>query len=135
MIDDFFQRYADAFLTSDSTFIDQAYEFPMTFYTETGDDVSFDKSAFGENTLKLLDIYQRLAIGNIEFNVAEQSEISPALQLVTIIWRFADQADQLVYSATTRYLLRMTDHGPRIKAVFVVDETSKLNRLLSEQQE
>ena len=54
MIEKFIELYAAAFLSFTPNYISDVYEFPMTFYAESGDTVSFDKEPFVENAKKLI---------------------------------------------------------------------------------
>ena len=129
MLVNFFEFYAAAFLSFNPGFIDSVYEFPMTFYTENGDSVSFEKSTFSENTNKLISLYNELGVKSVCFEIQSNDKLSTSLTLVSVLWSFRDSDNNEIYNATTRYVMKNTDEGLKIKSVFVVDESSKLNRL------
>lgn len=101
----------------------------MTFYTEGGDSVLFEQAAFLDNSQKLIALYQELGIKQVPFSIESNVQLSAKLSLVSVIWHFNSADGEQVYQATTRYLMRDTGAGLKIKAVIVVDETSKIQQL------
>lgn len=130
-LDRFFGRYAESFLKADAEFIASVYEFPMTFYTEAGESVAFTEEAFNNNSKNLIALYKELGVAAVNFERLDQYELSNCLSIVTLKWYFCDEAGDEIYSATTRYLMGLKEDGLKIKAVFVIDETSKLSALRS----
>ncbi|WNC68649.1 hypothetical protein RI845_00530 [Thalassotalea nanhaiensis] len=101
----------------------------MTFYTEEGNSVTFEQEAFSENTNKLISLYKELGVKNVSFELKSNIELSASLNLVSVLWTFKDSDNNEIYNATTRYVMKNTDNGLKIKSVFVVDESSKFNKL------
>jgi hypothetical protein len=134
LVYNFFKLYATAFLSFNSDFISDVYQFPMIFYTDNGETVSMNEDMFAENTKKLIAIYQQIGVKSVTFKIESNTVISEYLKLVSIIWCFKDYDNTDIYSATTRYLMKETSLGLKIKSVFVVDETTHLNKLLSHTQ-
>jgi len=129
VIEKFFELYASAFISFNPVYISEVYEFPMTFYTENGDSVSFEERVFTENTKKLIAIYKELSVAGVTFEILSENQLSGNLMLVSVVWSFQTAEGQEVYNATTRYLMKEIAGGLKIKAVFVVDETSKIAAL------
>ena len=129
MIHAFFQAYKSAYTEFDAKLIGQVYDFPMTFYSEQGETLSFDEAAFNANSERLLSMYQALGVSQVEFEVMSETVLSDVLSLVSILWYFRDSNGKDIYQATTRYVLKQSPAGLKIKAVFVVDETSKVAAL------
>lgn len=130
-LDRIFSRYAESFLKTDAEFIASVYEFPMTFYTEAGEPVVFTEEAFNNNSKNLIALYKELAVASVKFERLDQYELSNCLSIVTLKWYFCDEAGSEIYNATTRYLMGLKEDGSKIKAVFVIDETSKITALKS----
>jgi len=128
---EFFQRYKAAYLDHDAALISQVYEFPMTFYTEQGDMVQFEQDALTANSEGLIGLYQNLGVKNVDFEVLSSTELSSVMQLVSILWSFRDGSDNEIYNTITRYVMKQTESGLKIKSVFVVDETTKVSGLKS----
>ncbi len=103
----------------------------MIFYSSAGDTVSFDEDAFTQNSEKLIGLYQSLGVKQVTFEIMSQQQLSKTLQLVSVVWHFKTSAGAEIYNATTRYVIRNTESGLKIKSVFVVDETSKVSQLKS----
>jgi prolyl-tRNA synthetase len=131
LIDNFFQLYANVFVSFNSHFISDVYEFPMIFYTENGETVSMNVDIFTENTKKLITIYEQIGVKKVAFKIESNTVVSQSLNLVSIIWIFKDSDNKEIYNATTRYVMKETVSGLKIKSVFVVNETSHLNKLLT----
>lgn len=131
MFDKFFELYADAFLNFNPSFVSDVYEFPMIFYTENGESVSFEETVFFENTQKLISLYEKIGVKNVTFEIDSNSVLSESLNLVSVVWHFRGSKDKEIYYATTRYIMKKTDSGLKIKSVIVVDETSKFSELIS----
>lgn len=129
MFKNLFQSYAEAFSHLDIHGISSFYEFPMVFYSETGEVVSFDKQAFNKNSQALLALYKEFAVAKVDFNIEAEQQLSQSLHLVSVNWHFKKDSGDLIYSALTRYLLGDTPTGPKIKSVFVVNESSKIGQL------
>lgn len=129
MTEKFFEIYAAAFLSFNSDYIAEVYEFPMVFYTESGESVSFELDAFTANTKKLISLYEKNGIKNVSFEIDTNIELSKRLNLISVIWNFQDKDRKTIYSSTTRYVMKTTDSGLIIMAVFVVNETTELNKL------
>ncbi|MCV6621012.1 MAG: hypothetical protein OIF51_04580 [Cellvibrionaceae bacterium] len=125
-LDRFFGRYAESFLKADAEFIASVYEFPMTFYTEAGEAVAFTEEAFNNNSKNLIALYKELGVAAVNFERLDQYELSDCLSIVTLKWYFCDDAGAEIYNATTRYLMGLKEDASKIKAVFVIDETSKI---------
>lgn len=132
MIKQFFEFYRTAFLNRDLAWILKVYACPVTFYTESGQPVVFEQDRFRDNTVKLFDMYGKLGVTNIGYDLVSESVISENLTLVSVQWRFADSDDQQIYQCLTRYLVRIVAGKLEIAAVFVVDETTQFNQLISE---
>ena len=130
MVEQFFKDYAKAFLNFDSDYISAVYDFPMIFYTESGDSVSFELPAFTANTKKLISTYQQLGVKKVEFEIVSSVRLSDFIELVSLKWHFQDKDAREIYNATTRYLVKSDGTSLKIKSVFVVDETRQLKPLL-----
>jgi len=130
LFDNFFEVYAAAFLSFNSVYISEVYEFPMVFYTENGESVSFEIDAFTTNTKKLISLYEKNGVKNVSFKIESITELSKTLNLVSIIWNFQDEEKKTIYISTTRYVMRSTVQGLKIKSVLVVNETTELNKLV-----
>lgn len=130
MFEQFFKNYATAFVEKQSSVISASYQFPMTFYTEQGEAVPFTQQAFDNNSGQLFALYDRLGVKQVDFDIVSTQELSENLTLVSVNWQFLREDASLVYEATTRYLINV-NNAPKIIAVFVVDESSKIAQLTS----
>lgn len=129
MFQKFFELYTAAFLSFNSSYISDAYDYPMVFYTETGDILTLEKDAFSKNIQQVFANYKSIGVQNVSFEIKDTAEISGSLTLVTVHWYFKDGANNEIYNATTKYVIRETGTGLKIKSVFVIDETSKFSKL------
>ena len=123
-MESFFRRYADIFLEQNIEALSSLYRFPMTFYTEAGDAVSFDKAPFDDNSARLFAHYDKLGVSHIGFDIQDEYSVSDNLKLVSVIWYFRAADMRLIYQATTRYLLNTQGASPVILSVFVIDEVT-----------
>lgn len=130
-ITDFFDSYVCAFLQRNVDAIASLYDFPMSFYTESAEVMSFTQDDFNSSFTKLLALYDELGVKRFTFHVQDTTELSASFTLVTLTWSFQDDAGREIYNATTRYILQTTDNQFVIKSVIVVDETSKIQNLLT----
>lgn len=139
-IDSFFSGYANAFMSKNLPHLAEFYSLPATFFTEEAEEIVFDESSFCENTRKVLEAYEGLGICQMRFSNETHTPISKFLTLVSLQWQFLNAESQLVYCATTRYLLRNqvanddnTENELKIAAVFMVDEMTQFLNCLSNQ--
>lgn len=124
-----FNQYAAAFECQDAEAINVNYEFPMAFYSEQGQLLMMEKSAFEKNTQKLLEKYQQLGLAKVDFELLGQQNLSESLLLVAVLWKFKRVDDSEIYRATTRYVVNGATQ--KIVSVFVVDEARAWQRLNS----
>jgi len=125
----FFELYTAAFLSLNSGYISEVYDYPMAFYTETGEMLTIEKEAFAKNTQQVLANYESIGVKNVSFEIKAISDVSESLKLVSVKWYFKDGSNNEIYNATTKYVFRESDAGLKIKSVFVIDETSKFSKL------
>ena len=129
LVEIFFENYASAFTSNNPKQIEKAYDFPMTFYTENGESVPFEKKEFTENSNKLIEVYKNIGVESVSFEVESEIKISSVLILASIIWSFKNNEGAEIYNATTKYLMKNNNTDWKIKSVFVINETTKLNEL------
>ncbi|TQV76498.1 hypothetical protein FLL45_00615 [Aliikangiella marina] len=129
MYSELFRSYASAFTAMDVKAIASFYDFPMTFYSETGESLPFDEDTFNRNSESLVDLYKDFQIATVDFELESQTNVSDVLELVSVIWHFKKVSGELVYSAVTRYLVGVSNGLLKIKAVFVIDESAKIQQL------
>lgn len=131
----FFRRYADAFLQQDTAFISSVYAFPMVFFTEQGDTVSFEQEAFTQNSEKLIANYHSIGVAQVDYDVLDVQVLSEGLTMTSILWSFRDGHGEVLYHATVRYMLKTATEDWKISAVVVVDETTNFRAFLARQGE
>jgi hypothetical protein len=125
----FIELYITAFLNYDASYIVDVYDYPMTFFTDEGNSIVFDKEQFLKNTESLLNIYKKLEVSRVGYKVDSEFPLSKNLTIVSIKWMFFDNKEKGIYDCTTRYLYKVDKKIIKISAVFVVDETTKFNQL------
>lgn len=129
MLETFFKNYKNAFLNDDPQFISEVYDFPMVFYTDSGEMVLFEEAAFFDNSKKLIQLYKSLGVAEVGYEIISEQRLSDAFILASIRWIFRNSAGGEIYSATVRYALKLMNEDIRIKSIFVVDEMRKIAEL------
>lgn len=132
MIEKFIEMYVAAFLNQDTAYISSIYSYPVALYNEEGDVAVLSEDQFSKNTDKLFEVYEMLGVSYIHYDIIEQYELSKNLSLVSIRWIFQNKAGGDIYSCTTKYVYKLIGKAMKIAAIFIVDESSKLNKLREE---
>ncbi len=127
----FFERYAAVFLNVQAEDLSLIYDFPMSFYTESGDVIRLDLDTFTTHSQKVIGLYESIGVKHVTFDFDPAMTISEVFTLVSVCWHFNDADNNEIYSATTRYMMKLKSGKLKIKAVFGVDETSKYKEVLA----
>jgi len=126
-MDRLFNRYVDAFLRQDPAAVVEFYAYPVTVYKEDGVAVVLDEQAFTDNLLNLFEVYLKLGVAGIEFEIDAVDRLNTGLQLYSVKWVFLKENRTEIYSATVRYLVRNAD--TKIVGLIGVDEMAKVQAL------
>ena len=130
MLKSFFTSYKSSFIKFDSREIASHYQCPVTFYTESGESMNFDKRHLVRNLESLLKMYRKLDVVNAEFKVIACQNISEHFKLATVDWLFLNSKNAVIYETLTKYILQGPDNSVKINAVFVIDESEKYGEAL-----
>lgn len=126
---DYLDRYAAALTEFDADAATALWSTPGMIVDDRWSGVLASREAMAAGLRQSYPVYQRLGLDSVGYELVDINQLSDALALVRVRWRFLDVEGALLTDANSFYLLRDEGAGLRACVCVETDSAEKLRAL------
>ncbi|MDX3773732.1 DUF4440 domain-containing protein [Chromatiaceae bacterium AAb-1] len=129
-VDSFFQQYAAAYSSYDSTVLTELFSLPCLLLADEHKSLLTDEDLLARHIEHQFAQYRKLNVVRVSFRVQNQVRLADNMAFVSLYWRFLDAQEQILFTCHASYTLQMKDQQWYLVAIVTDDESAAYQRAL-----